>query len=83
MTPKELKLVLVKHEGWLKGSNEGARANLHHANLQGAELQGAELQATCLHNYDTPHSWAMANGCTCSIEKFEALTADDMEPEED
>ena len=40
-TKDELKIVLEKHEKWLKGLDGGERADLSGADLSGANLSGA------------------------------------------
>jgi hypothetical protein len=42
-TPKELEVVLEKHQLWLKEVAGGQRANLRGASLSGANLSGADL----------------------------------------
>ena len=66
-TPDELKIVLEKHEKWLKGLDGGERAdlscadlsganlfraNLFRANLSGADLSGADLSGANLSGAD-------------------------------
>ena len=44
----EISEKLSKHNKWLKGDDEGERANLNGANLRGANLRGANLRGADL-----------------------------------
>ena len=44
MDQNELRVVLEKHQKWLRGEEGGERANLQRADLQRADLQMADLQ---------------------------------------
>ena len=48
MDQNELRVVLEKHQKWLRGEEGGERAYLRGADLQGADLQGAYLQGAYL-----------------------------------
>ena len=49
ITRDELNEILRKHDLWLKGDFNGARANLNGANLYGANLYGANLNGANLY----------------------------------
>ena len=44
MTKEELKIILEKHEKWLKNEEGGECANLTGANLEGANLEFVDLR---------------------------------------
>ena len=48
MDASELQFVLAKHGAWLRGEDDGERADLHYANLIGADLRGANLRGADL-----------------------------------
>ena len=52
ITRDELNEILRKHDLWLKGDFNGARANLNGANLYGANLYGANLYGADLNGAD-------------------------------
>jgi hypothetical protein len=52
MTKDELKLILEKHQGWIKNEDGGERADLRDANLCGADLCGADLRWAHLRRAD-------------------------------
>lgn len=43
MTPDEIKNELERHAAWLRGDDDGARADLRGEDLRGADLRGADL----------------------------------------
>ena len=72
MTKEELKIILEKHEKWLKNEEGGECANLTGANLEGANLefvdlrfsnlaganlQNADLYGASLRNANLSHSY--------------------------
>ena len=50
MTTEELKVILDKHEKWLRGEDGGECADLYGASLCGADLNGANLCKADLHD---------------------------------
>ena len=52
MTSEELKIVLEKHEKWLKGEKDGERAILSGADLSEADLREADLSGADLSEAD-------------------------------
>jgi len=50
ITADELKTILRKHWGWLKGEKQGECANLRDAKLRGVDLQDADLRGVDLHD---------------------------------
>jgi hypothetical protein len=48
MTPEEIRTVLDKHAAWLRGDDNGIRADLRGAYLGGANLRGAYLRGAYL-----------------------------------
>ena len=48
ITNEELKIILEKHSKWLKGAEDGERANLIEADLRGADLTEADLRGANL-----------------------------------
>lgn len=59
MTNEELKTILEAHEKWLKGLENGERANLSGADLYGANLSEADLSGADLSdvNLDDADLW--------------------------
>ena len=51
-TQEELNEILENHKKWLKGNNQGNRANLIGADLSGADLKGADLTRANLYEAD-------------------------------
>lgn len=49
MTNDELKIIIERHEKWLRGRGGGERANLCRTNLCGANLRGANLRCANLY----------------------------------
>ena len=52
MTTEELKVILDKHEKWLRSEDGGERANLCNAKLCGADLNNANLRGANLRGAD-------------------------------
>ena len=48
MNQSELDEILERHSRWLRGENDGRRADLRRANLSGASLGGANLSGANL-----------------------------------
>ena len=52
MEDKKLKEILKKHEKWLKGEEDGERADLRYADLRSANLRSADLHSADLRYAD-------------------------------
>jgi len=62
MTQEEIQTILDLHASWLRGEDDGKRANLSRADLSGADLTGANLTGANLSEADlTGAEWTTDN----------------------
>ena len=59
MDKEKLNEILEKHKRWLKGENDGVRADLSHSDLSGSNLSGSDLSGSNL-DYSCWPLWCLS-----------------------